>query len=93
MGTHPPVFSVRVANKGGLLETKLVRVANKGLTGAVFSTSCAVSVRVAGKGVRREELKVECSRFNEEEDLIGEWAQRSKVEGSKLQEEGEMDGE
>jgi hypothetical protein len=43
-----------------------VRVADTGLKVAGFSASCESSVRVAGKGLREELLKVESSKLKGE---------------------------
>jgi hypothetical protein len=44
-------------------------VANAGLKVADFSAVCRQLVRVAGKGVRETELKVESLKLKEEEDI------------------------
>jgi len=46
----PPVFFVRVANKGLMLDAAS-RLANTGLRVVVFSGTCAMAARVANKGV------------------------------------------
>jgi hypothetical protein len=46
--------------------TQLVRVANTGLKVVVFSIRCGVFVRVAGKGLREEPLRVENSKLKGE---------------------------
>jgi hypothetical protein len=48
----PPVFFVRVASKGLMLDAAS-RLANTGLKLVAFSTICKGLVRVAGKGVRQ----------------------------------------
>jgi hypothetical protein len=46
----PPVFFVRVANKGLMLDATS-RLANTGLRVVVFSGICGRAARAAGKGV------------------------------------------
>jgi hypothetical protein len=57
---HPPVFSVRVANKGVRLDAAS-RLADAGFEVAGFSMICRWLVIVAGKGLREETLKVDPS--------------------------------
>jgi hypothetical protein len=62
-GTPPPVFSVRVASKGLMLDAAST-LAGPRIKVLVFSVRCEVAVRATGKRVSGGQLTVESLKLN-----------------------------